>query len=207
MKKNPYIVLGLDRNACDDDIKQAYRRAAKHSHPDLCLEKDGQRFKEVQDAYDILKDRDRRRACDEKLDRAEYAAPRQRQRGGLGSTLGPFSAAMGKADPLDAPAWHRRPASGIYLEIRLTPAEARNGGIFPIRLPLARQCPDCRAAFPWIRRCGSCGGSGRIRQEETFSLHIPSGITDGTRITLRLQEDEAFENALHLLFRIDPWAQ
>ena len=53
--KNPYDILGVDRNASNDDIKKAYRKLAKKYHPDKS-EGNEERFKEIADAYDTLTD-------------------------------------------------------------------------------------------------------------------------------------------------------
>ncbi len=206
MAKNPYIVLGIHRGADMQDIKRAYRRAVKHSHPDMSCEKDGQRFKEIQDAYDILKDRYKRRACDAKLDSTESPQAPRRRRPDRRSFYPSPAAGIRSADPFDAPAWGSQRAADVYLEIRLSPAEARAGGDFPIRLPLVHPCPYCRGEFPWVMLCPDCRGTGRLRREENFSLHIPSGISDGTCITLTLDKSGALNGELHLLFRIDPRA-
>ena len=73
--RDPYDALGVSRSASDDEIKQAYRRLVKESHPDLnpgdpVLE---QRFKEVSSAYVLLKDREKR----ERFDRGEIDADGQ----------------------------------------------------------------------------------------------------------------------------------
>ncbi len=73
--RDPYDALGVSRSASDEEIKQAYRRLVKESHPDLnpgdpVLE---QRFKEVTSAYDLLRDREKR----ERFDRGEIDAEGQ----------------------------------------------------------------------------------------------------------------------------------
>ena len=55
--KDYYSILGVDRAASADDIKRAYRKLARKYHPDVTEEADGEeRFKEVQEAYEVLKD-------------------------------------------------------------------------------------------------------------------------------------------------------
>jgi len=206
MIKNPYIVLGIHRGADKQDIKQAYRRAVKHSHPDLTSDKDGQRFKEVQDAYDILKDRDRKKACDAMLDGRKDAETRRSDGAVRRPAYRSAAEDIRPADRFKAAGWNRGAASDIYLEIRLSPLEAEAGGDFPMRLSLDRQCPACRGSFPWVMLCERCGGSGRLSREETFSLRIPPGIIDGTRTTLFLDESRAPDAVFHLLIRIDPRA-
>src|SRR5689334_25115216 len=61
-----YETLGVARTASADDIKKAYRRLARKYHPDVSKEKDAEaKFKEVQEAYEVLKDTEKRAAYDQ----------------------------------------------------------------------------------------------------------------------------------------------
>ena len=62
--KDPYIVLGVSRQASGEEIARAYRRAARESHPDSGSAGSADRFRAVSDAYDMLRDPPRRAAYD-----------------------------------------------------------------------------------------------------------------------------------------------
>ena len=65
-KKDYYEVLGVSKDASDDDIKSAFRKLAKKYHPDICKEPDAEeKFKEVQEAYAVLSDPTKRKQYDQ----------------------------------------------------------------------------------------------------------------------------------------------
>ena len=64
-KRDYYEVLGLERSAGDDDIRRAYRKLARQYHPDVNKAADAEaRFKEVNEAYEVLSDREKRAGYD-----------------------------------------------------------------------------------------------------------------------------------------------
>lgn len=78
--KDYYKILGLSRDASQDDIKRAYRRLARKYHPDVSKESDAEdRFKEISEAYEVLKDPEKRAAYDElgtrRQDGEEFTPP------------------------------------------------------------------------------------------------------------------------------------
>ncbi len=64
--KDYYKILGVAKDASQDDIKRAYRKLARKYHPDVSKEADAEvRFKEVGEAYEVLKDPEKRQAYDQ----------------------------------------------------------------------------------------------------------------------------------------------
>ena len=64
--KDYYQVMGVARDASQDDIKRAYRKLARKYHPDVSKEKDAEdKFKELQEAHEVLKDPEKRAAYDQ----------------------------------------------------------------------------------------------------------------------------------------------
>src|SRR5947208_2661652 len=63
-KRDYYTVLGIDRSASEADIKRAFRELARQHHPDVNPQDEGERFREINEAYAVLSDRDSRQRYD-----------------------------------------------------------------------------------------------------------------------------------------------
>src|SRR6202035_1177348 len=86
--KDYYAILGLARGASEDDIKKAYRRLARKYHPDVSKEAGAEeKFKEIAEAYQTLKDPEKRAAYDQ-LGAPPPARNSSRRRAGSSSTAG-----------------------------------------------------------------------------------------------------------------------
>jgi len=72
--KDYYLILDIDRGSNEEQIKQAYRRQVKGSHPDQNRALDGSRFRDVQEAYDVLSDPESRRNYNDMLDRSRASS-------------------------------------------------------------------------------------------------------------------------------------
>lgn len=172
VKRDYYEVLGVPRDASDEEIKRSYRRAAQRHHPDIDSS-DGaeQRFKELNEAYRILSDRQRRTAYD-MFGHAGVDGASSGAGGGFGGGFGPFG------DIFDAffggqPAGgrgRRRVVAGADLRYDLTIefAEAVSGVTKEITFPTLVRCATCEGtgAEPGSQaeKCPECNGTGEKRR-------------------------------------------
>jgi len=172
VKRDYYEVLGVARDASDEEIKRAFRRAAQRHHPDVDTT-DGaeERFKELNEAYRVLSDRQRRTAYDmfghAGVDGASAAGP-----GGFGGGFGPFGdifdAFFGGAPT--GSRTRRRVVAGADLRYDMTIefAEAVHGVIKEISFPTLARCTTCdgSGAEPGSQAetCPECSGTGEKRR-------------------------------------------
>ena len=168
-ERDYYELLGVDRNAGDDEIKRAFRRLARELHPDVSAEPDAeQRFREVVEAYEVLSNSERRQL----YDRFGHAGLRS---GGfrpttfdLGDLSDLFAAFFG--DDLFGVGGRAGRARGadIAARVEIDLVEAARGTTRDVPFEVAVPCARCdgNGAEPGssISACRACGGSGRLRQ-------------------------------------------
>jgi len=189
-KRDYYEVLGLSRGASDDDIKRAYRQKAKELHPDRNKDDPGaeSRFKEVGEAYEALKDPDKKAAYDRfghaafdgSMGNGGGARPGA---GGFGPGQGDFASAF--SDVFDdlfgdfmggarGGGGRQRAARGADLRynLRVTLEEAFSGLQKSIKVSSAATCDACEGtgaeggAQPTT--CPTCSGMGKVRAQQGF---------------------------------------
>ena len=171
-----YELLGVARNATDDDIKKAYRKLARQLHPDVNQDDPNaeERFKEVTLAYEVLSDPDRRRRYD------TYGEEGLRGTGAGGGAGDPFSGFGGFSDLFDAffgggatagaRGGRGYPAQGPDLEVlvELDFEEAVFGADHEVTVRAPVPCDTCEAtgARPGTSptTCSQCGGAGELRR-------------------------------------------
>lgn len=198
-KRDYYEVLGIGKDASAADIKKAYRRAAQQHHPD----KGGQEaaFKEVNEAYEVLGDEQKRAA----YDRYGHAAGQQGSFGGQGGFEG-FGGAGGfdMEDIMSAffggggfgGQRSRRAPRGDDLEMRLhiTWEESIFGTTKSIRVPHEAACSHCNgsgAEGGETKECPTCHGSGQVSRQTrtpfgTVQMAQPCSTCDATgRVPVR----------------------
>jgi molecular chaperone DnaJ len=172
MRRDPYDVLGVTREAGDAEIKKTFRRLARELHPDVNRHdpEAEEKFKEAAEAYEILSDPERRATYDrfgfEGLDSRGYAS----QAHGFGSFADIFDAFFG-GDPFGAAFGRggggRVQGGDIAVEVEVSLAEAATGKSAEVSYDVVDTCERCHGngAEPGtpIETCPACGGSGRVR--------------------------------------------
>ncbi len=174
MAKDYYEILGVPRNATQEEIKRAFRRLARQYHPDVNKSPDAEeRFKEINEAYAVLSDPEKRAAYD-RFGRAGVE--------GMGGM--PDFSTINFADLIEelfgfgwTRSGSRRPAPrrgrDRHLTLTLTFEEALFGAEKPVEITRVEVCSTCNGsgAAPGTQpvRCSVCGGLGRVRQSrQTF---------------------------------------
>lgn len=181
-KRDYYEVLGLERSASDNDIKKAYRTLAKKYHPDLNKAPDAaDKFKEIQEAYEVLSDAQKRAAYDQ----YGFAGvdPQQGFQGfngfsgfdGFGNINDIFDSFFGGGGGFSRSQRTTGPRKGSdrIMTLRIDFMDAINGVTKNINLDMEEQCSECLGSGARskddIKVCPTCHGSGRVlRQQQTM---------------------------------------
>jgi molecular chaperone DnaJ len=182
-KRDYYEVLGVARDAGEDDLKKSYRKLAMQWHPDRNqgnAEAEA-KFKELNEAYDVLKDAEKRAA----YDRFGHAAFEQGGPGGGGGG-GPFGG--GGFEDIFEEMFGRfggggrgqRAAAGrgadLRTQVEVSLEEAFAGAKKTIRFATSVSCEACKGvgaeggAASGVQTCGTCQGSGKVRAQQGFFL-------------------------------------
>ena len=176
-KKDYYEVLGVNRDASDDEIKKAYRKLAMKYHPDRNPDtpKAEESFKEAKEAYEILSDEQKRAAYDQ----YGHAGvdPSMGGAGGGAHGFGNFSDAFGDIFG-DIFGGGGRQRSNVYrgadlrYNMEITLEDAARGTETKIRIPVMAECETCHGtgARPGTSpvTCTTCGGHGQVRMQQGF---------------------------------------
>jgi DnaJ-class molecular chaperone len=211
--KDYYAILGVPKTAAAKDIKSAYRKLARKWHPDANPDKAKEaeeKFKDIQEAYEVLSDAEKRSKYDvlgSDWQRAAQESARQRPTGGPRPGAGgfpggaDFGEGSGFSDFFDmffqnigkrptagpTPGARSRAQRGEDLEttLDLTLNEAYSGGKKSVALQIEDVCPKCGGTGTINGRvCPTCGGLGRVMQTKRFDVTIPKGVREGQRIRL-----------------------
>ncbi len=204
--KDYYSILGVRRDASEQEIKQAYRRLARRYHPDV---NPGDRsaeakFKEINEAYEVLSDKEKRQKYDQFGDQWQYAeqfARAGRQQGAFWdfSSGGPQSFRFEDGDlesllgdlfrgSSTGSYWHRvrsRRGRDIEYPVEVTLEEAYQGTNRIVSLEAEQACPGCGGSGRIQNAlCSTCRGSGAVAVTKRLEVKIPPGVKDGSRIRI-----------------------
>ncbi len=180
-KQDYYATLGMTKDASADDLKKAYRKLAMQYHPDrnpgdASAEA---KFKEINEAYDVLKDDQKRGA----YDRYGHAA----FEGGMGGGGGGFEAGgAGLGDIFDqmfgdfmggrrGGGGRARTGADVRTQVEVDLTEAFAGTKTNLRVPTRVACEACNGTGSESKErsndtCGTCGGAGKVRAQQGFFL-------------------------------------
>ena len=177
-KRDFYEILGVNRDASEDDIKKAYRKLAMKHHPDRNPDnpKSEEQFKEAKEAYEILSDGQKRAAYDQY---GHAGVDPQAGMGGFGGGAGGFSDAFGGIfDEIFGGAGARGGRSNVYrgadlrYNLEVTLEQAAFGTETKIRIPTMEVCEPCHGtgakAGTQPKTCPTCQGSGQVRLQQGF---------------------------------------
>jgi molecular chaperone DnaJ len=193
--RDPYKTLGVDKKSSDDEIKKAYRKLARQYHPDRNPDDSSaeERFKEVQEAYSILSDAEKRKRYDAGggiFGGFDPSAFRRGGAGGAGGFAGGFSDILsdlfGGAGPGGAGV-RSGPERGrdLETEVHISFGQAMEGAQVPVAVTLSAACPTCNGSgakpgtSPTV--CSRCQGRGIEQQGQgLFSISQPCSKCGGT---------------------------
>jgi molecular chaperone DnaJ len=250
MSKSLYESLGVSKNASQDEIKKAYRKLVREVHPDRNPGSE-ERFKEVQGAYDVLSDPQKRKQYD------RVGTTNGRPAGyGPGTTydfsdfdLGDiFGGLFNRGGRAREQQQRGQRGNDVEVEVRVSFEDALRGaqvtipvelelachtchgtgaapGTAPVTCPecdgsgvvatsqglfaLQQPCPRCHGRGSIVETpCATCGGSGRERRTKRYTVKIPAGVKDGTRIKLKGKGEAGYGGAeagdLYVVSRVEP---
>ena len=182
-KRDYYDVLGVSKGASADELKKAYRAKAKELHPDRNSDnpKAEDQFKEVNEAYEALKDPEKKAAYD-RFGHAAFDGGMGARQGGFGGGQGDFASAFSDVfDDLfgDFMGGQRGNArqratrgSDLRYNLRVSLEDAYSGSQKTINVPTAIACESCHGtgaesgAEP--QTCPTCSGMGKVRAQQGF---------------------------------------
>lgn len=226
--KDYYAILGVGRSATEKEIKHAYRRLARKYHPDVNPgDKTAEaRFKEINEAYEVLSDPEKRKKYDRFGDQWQYAeqfaksgqgAQWDFNRGGryttfdfgdlgdLGDVFGNIFQGFGSGT---GTARRSAKARSIEYPVEVTLEEAYHGTKRVLQLQAEEPCSSCAGSGRAGRtRCATCGGSGRILKPRRLEVKIPAGVNDGSKVRIAGQGSQSYDGSkgdLYLVVKVLP---
>jgi len=205
-EKNYYDVLGISKTASQDEIKRAYRRLARKVHPDLhASSKKGEmeeKFKQLTEAYEVLKDPETRKKYDRYGKNWKEAEAYERAREQAGAQQGEWFGSFSQGEPREyqdffeqifggsrpkggGPSFRGFAMAGADLEasIELSLREVLTGTSRRFTIHEQVDCKTCHGKGKVENKpCHTCGGAGTTTIPRTVEVRIPAGVRQGERL-------------------------
>jgi curved DNA-binding protein len=214
--KDYYAILGVPRTATEDDIKKAYRKLARQYHPDInpgdAAAED--KFKELNEAHEVLADAEKRRRYDELGPNwqagGDFTPPSgwARERTGFGSVderfagepPGGFSdffeTLFGGFRGARAGSGFAMRGADVEATVSLTLEDIQHGATRTLTLQTTERCAGCGGSGSQNDQlCSVCHGAGAVRRPKTLSVHIPTSVREGSVIRLAAQGEPGIGQA------------
>jgi len=226
--KDYYAILGVKRNASEREIKQAYRQLARKYHPDVNpSDKSAEaKFKQINEAHEVLSDKETRKKYDQFGDQWQYADQfaragwQQTPFRGFGKSGGATSFHFGEVflDDLfgemlrGTRTYTRRaqPKRGRDIEspVEVTLEEAYHGTSRTLSLQVEEPCTSCQGSG-WIQNmpCSTCQGAGIAARVKRLEVKIPPGVNNGSRVRIPGKGQSGYGGAsgdLYLVISVKP---
>lgn len=192
--KDYYKVLGVAKNASADDIKKAFRKLARKYHPDVNPgdKRSEEKFKEINEAYEVLSDTDKRRKYDmlgpNWQDQFGFASGAGRRSSNFRSSPLNYDSNSGFSDFFEALFGRsttptRRTGEDIEQPVEVTLHEAYAGGMRTFNIQSTETCPVCRGTRVVAgKSCANCSGLGMLARNKRIQVKIPAGVDNGSKI-------------------------
>jgi DnaJ-class molecular chaperone len=223
-----YEVLGVPRTATGQEIQKEYRKLARKYHPDVNPgdKSAEEKFKEINEAYQVLSDTEKRKKYDELGSNwqagSDFTPPPGWQGagradfrdifgdgGGQNGFSDFFESMFGRRGGGRAGAAFRSKGSNVEAEIGLTLEEVHHGITRAITFQAIEPCSNCGGTGAKDgKACPTCRGSGVIRRPKSLDVTIPAGVRNGSVIRLAGQGEPGINGGppgdLLLHVRIEP---
>ncbi len=207
--KDYYKILGVERGANADEIKKAFRKLARKYHPDVNPgdRKAEEKFKEINEAYEVLSDTEKRKKYDtlgpnwqEQFGpnfnagtRRTYTyggrtSPFDFEGMGGGSQFSDFFETLfGRSNPSSATRtradMRRRAGDNIEQPVEVLLQEAYVGGVRTFNIQSTEVCTACKGTGEvGGKPCATCNGQGMVPRNKKLQVKIPVGVDNGSRI-------------------------
>ncbi len=232
--KDLYKILNVNFDATDEEIKTAYRNLVRKFHPDVAGKNaDADKFKEIQEAYEVLKDTESRKKYDilhgfyrekikkehEKKESAknkynEYIKKAKRNADKPESFSKSINEALdnlfhGQKTPNNKPE-PNLPVNGddINLDITISCFEAINGTSRKVNILHTQPCPNCgNRKFINGSECSMCNGTGQLSLQKKINVKIPKGVGQGSKVRIKKEGNKGLNGGkdgdLYLIVNIE----